>query len=253
MTSPANQPVSSDPLEVDQPHSARMYDYYLGGKTNYPADRAAAEAVLAKFSQAESFALANRGFLHRWARFAAEAGIRQFLDIGTGIPTPPNLHEIAQRVAPTSRIVYADNDPLVLLHARALMRGTPQGKTAYVHADLHDPAAIIRQTLETLDPTQPVALSLIAVLHFIPDADNPYALVRALLDALAPGSLLALSHITADFAPTQINQAVGVYRDAKIPAQARSRDEVARFFDGLDLIEPGLVVADRWRPRAAAR
>jgi hypothetical protein len=253
MTSPADDTASQTPeLDVDQPHSARMYDYYLGGKTNYPADRKAAEAVVAKFPQAQSFALANRRFLHRSTRFAAQTGIRQFLDIGAGIPTPPNLHQIAQDIAPASKIVYVDNDPLVLIHAQALMGGSsPDGQTDYVDADLGEPAAIIRRTAQTLDLAEPVALSLIAVLHFFPDADDPYTVVGTLLDALAPGSLMALSHITADFAPTQINAAVGVYRDAKIPAQARSRGEVARFFDGLELVEPGLVVADRWRPDTA--
>ncbi|WP_255355183.1 SAM-dependent methyltransferase [Pseudofrankia sp. DC12] len=238
-------------LRTDMPHSARMYDYFLGGKDNFPADREAAEQVLDEFPQARTVALSNRAFLRRATRFlAAEAGIRQFLDIGTGIPTSPNLHEVAQKIAPETRVVYVDNNPIVLAHARALLTSDPEGRTAYLDADLLDPATILNseEVMGTLDLTRPVGLSLIAVLHFLPDDTDPYGLVVKLLDALAPGSYLTATHATADFAREQADQAAEIYRARGIPAQARSRAEVEFFFDGLDLVAPGIALAHRWRP-----
>ncbi|MBL7495594.1 SAM-dependent methyltransferase [Frankia sp. CNm7] len=243
-------PVDPVVLRTDVPHTARIYDYYLGGKDNFPADRQAAEQTLAVYPHAPIAARQNREFVRRAIRFlAAEVGIRQFLDVGTGIPTSPNLHEIAQGIAPESRIVYADNDPIVLAHARALLASTPQGKTAYLDADLREPEKILHsaELRDTLDLSKPVVLSVIAILHFIPDSDDPLGLIRRYLDALPTGSYLALTHGTADFA-SDVARAQEVYRKRGISGSARSRDEVARFFEGLDLVEPGIVPVHRWRP-----
>ncbi|ABD11216.1 methyltransferase [Frankia sp. CcI156] len=251
--SAAKETAATTDLRTDAPNSARMYDYYLGGKDNFPADREAAEQVLAAFPQAWTVAHENRGFLRRATRFlAAEAGIRQFLDIGTGIPTSPNLHEIAQSVAPDTRVVYADNDPVVLAHARALLTTSPEGATAYLDADLRDPEKILgsAEVRATVDLSRQVGLSLIAILHFLLDDHDPYGIVKTLLDALPAGSFLALTHATADFAPAEADRAAAIYRDRGIPAQARSRAEVERFFTGLDLVDPGVVVAHRWHPDA---
>ncbi|WP_007507600.1 SAM-dependent methyltransferase [Pseudofrankia sp. EUN1h] len=236
---------------MNRPHSARMYDYYLDGKNSYPADQEAAEAVLRDFPQARTVARCNRAFLGRAVRYLATMGrIRQFLDIGTGIPTSPNLHEIAQSIAPDARIVYVDNDPLVLVHARALLTSRPEGATAYLDADLRDPEKILgsAEVRDTFDLSLPVALSLNAILHFIPDADDPYGIVQTLLDALPDGSHLVLTHATADFAPEQADKAAAVYQARGISVRARSLAEVERFFTGLDLAPPGLTVAHRWQP-----
>ncbi|SNQ48157.1 conserved hypothetical protein [Frankia canadensis] len=238
-------------LKIDQPHTARMYDYYLGGKDNYPADREAAEQAIATFPTLRTTARANRSFLHRATRFlAGEAGIRQFLDIGTGIPTSPNLHEVAQEIARESRVVYVDNDPIVLAAARALLTGTPEGRTAYLEADLHDPAAILASAAlrETFDLGRPVALSLIAVLHFFPDERGLRDIVRTLTGALPAGSYLTISHATGDFAPERMDELIGIYRRRGLAAQARGRAEIARLLDGLDLVDPGISVLHRWRP-----
>jgi hypothetical protein len=180
---------------------------------------------------------------------AGEVGIRQFLDIGTGIPTSPNLHEVAQGIAPDVRVLYVDNDPIVLAHARALLTGTAAGRTAYLDADLRDPTKILgsAELAETLDLSRPVALSLIALFHFIPDSDDPYGLVRTHLDALPAGSYLALTNFTGDFAPEEAAHAVEVYQRRGIPARERTRAEVERFFDGLELVEPGVQAVHRWR------
>ena len=247
--------IDSVELRTDVPHSARMYDYYLGGKDNFAADREAAEQALAAFPHARTTARANRAFLRRAVRYlVTEAGIRQFLDIGTGIPTSPNLHEVAQGAAPECRVVYTDNDPIVLAHARALLTSTPEGRTAYLNADLREPAKILEsaELRDTLDLTQPVALSLVAILHFFPDETDPFGIVRTLLDALPSGSYLVLSHGTSDFSTPEVaRRFLEVYRSRGIPMQARTRDEVARFFDGLDLVEPGIQTTHRWRPDLA--
>jgi SAM-dependent methyltransferase len=187
----------------------------------------------------------NRDWMHRVVRYVAEQGIDQFLDIGTGIPTEPNLHQVAQGITPSARVVYVDNDPLVLAHARALLVGTPQGRTAYLDADVREPRAILDspELHETLDLSRPVALSLVALLHFVPE--GAHEIVATLLDALAPGSYLAISHVTADFS-AEMSQAVEVYRNSGVPAVARDRVEFARFFDGLDLVDPGIGVPHRW-------
>ena len=243
----------TDPFNV--PHSARMYDYYLGGKDNYQVDREAAEKVLDWWPGVRDAARANRAFMQRAVRLLVEeAGIRQFLDIGTGIPTEPNLHQVAQEAAPECRIVYVDKDPLVLTHAESLMRSTPEGRTTYIHADLiTDLDDILRspQLAETIDLTKPVALSLLALLHFVTDEQGAHAIVRRLLDALPAGSALLLSHVTPDFDAPALRQVEEIYRRGGIPAQVRTREEVAGFFDGLELVEPGITVPHRWRALAS--
>ena len=226
-------------LQTDQPHPARVYDYLLGGKDNFAADRAAAEAGLRANPNSRIPPRENRAFLGRAVRYlAGEAGISQFLDIGTGIPTSPNVHEIAQGIEPRARIVYVDNDPIVLTQARALLTTGPQGRTAYIDADLQ----------RTLDLSKPVGLLLIAVMHFIPDEDDPWALAARLLAALPSGSYLALSHLTGDFDPAAWAGVVAVYRRSGVTMQVRPRPDVERFFAGLDLIDPGVVSLPQWRP-----
>ncbi|PVE11707.1 SAM-dependent methyltransferase [Streptomyces scopuliridis] len=242
---------SVDEIDTTKPHPARMYDFYLNGKDYYEADQLAAATVESVFPTVKICAQTNRHFMHRATRWlASEAGIRQFLDIGTGIPTRPNLHQIAQEAAPDSRVVYVDNDPIVLRHAEALMRSTPEGRTAYIHADVRDPKSIIESERlhRTIDLTRPVALSLNALLHFVPDEFRPYETVGCLVDALPSGSYLVLSHCTPDFAPEMWERVIAVYHRGGIPAQVRSRSDVLRFFDGLELVEPGLAVPHRWRP-----
>ena len=193
--------------------------------------------------------------MHRTTRYlAAEAGVRQFLDIGSGIPTSPNLHEIAQGVVPDARVVYVDNDPIVLAHARALLTGTAQGRTAYLEADLRQPARILgsAELAATLDLSEPVALSLIAIFHFVADEDDPYGLVRTYLDVLPSGSYLTVSQFTADLAPEEAARAAAVYHCSVLPAVARSREQIARFFDGLELVDPGVELVHRWRPDSIA-
>ena len=237
-------------LQLDRPHGARVYDYFLGGKDNFAIDRQAAEHLLEAFPGFRTAALSNRMWMHRAARYAAEQGITQFLDIGTGIPTSPNLHEVVQEVVPEARIVYADNDPIVLSHSRALLTSGPQGRTAYLEADVTDPRSIMEsdEVRETLDLSKPVALSLVGVFHYLPDALKPYDLVQQLVEPLAPGSLLIFSHCTPDFAPDLWERAIQVYKADGGDAQVRSKEEVTRFFDGLELVEPGVSVPFRWHP-----
>lgn len=234
-----------------QPHAARMYDFFLGGKDNYEADRRAAEEVLQVWPAIRTAARINRAFMHRSTTFLAQTGIRQFLDIGTGIPTEPNLHQIAQAVAPESRVVYVDHDPLVLAHARALMATAAEGATAYLERDATEPETILAspELGQVLDLSQPVGLSMIALLHFIEnDAD---AIVRTFLDALAPGSYLVLCAATADFDPDQIATAKAIYRARGITAQDRTRDEFECLVRDLELVEPGIVPPHHWRPDIA--
>ncbi|MYT32560.1 MULTISPECIES: SAM-dependent methyltransferase [unclassified Streptomyces] len=238
-------------LHTDRPHAARVYDVLLGGKTNYPADREAAEQTLVSLPNAATIARQNRGFMHRAARYlAGEAGIRQFLDIGTGIPTSPNLHEVVQAATPEARIVYADNDPIVLAHSRALHTSHPDGRTAYIQADLGRPQDILRDATlrDTLDLGQPVALTLIAVLHWLPAERDAYAVVRELMDAFAPGSYVAMTYATADFEPQALREITDNFESKGSHVRTRTRAEVLRFFDGLELVDPGLTVVHRWRP-----
>jgi hypothetical protein len=241
------------PPEIDtsKPHPARVYNYLLGGKDHFAADREAAEKGLAAFPTTRTAMRENRAFLGRAARYlAGEAGIRQFLDIGTGLPTTNNVHEVAQAVAPSSRVVYVDNDPMVLAHARALLTSAPEGRTAYIHADLRDPAAILSSPVirETLDFSQPIALMLVAVLHFTLDEDKPAEIVETLLDALPSGSYLAASHATAEHNLAEAAAALRAYRKSGIPFQYRDSDEFARLaFSGLELVRPGVVLVSEWR------
>ncbi|TMR41410.1 SAM-dependent methyltransferase [Actinomadura geliboluensis] len=250
-----SEPSSAD-LRTDVAHSARVYDYLLGGKDNYAADRAAAEEVVRIAPYMRTSVRANREFMVRVARYlAAEAGIRQFLDIGTGLPTSPNLHEVVQGVDPSARVVYADNDPIVLVHARALLTGTPEGRSRYIHADLAEPDAILAspEVRDTLDLSRPVALCLIAVLHFVHDEELARGVVRRLMDALPSGSHLALSTITIDSAPEEVGDAVRRYNARGINSKARTKAQVRSFFDGFELIEPGLTPVHHWRPDERAR
>ncbi|MFF3277300.1 SAM-dependent methyltransferase [Streptomyces chrestomyceticus] len=238
-------------IDTSKAHPARLYDYYLGGKDNYEVDREAAQKVLAINPNMPTVARTNRAFMHRSTRWlATEAGVRQFLDIGTGIPTQPNLHQVAQDVARDAHIVYVDNDPIVLCHAEALMTSTKEGRTAYLHADVTDPQSIVgdKGLAAFLDFRRPVAISLNALLHFVPDDKGPYEIVQSLVDSLAPGSYLVLSHCTGDFDAQTWKALVGVYAEQGIRAQVRSREEVLRFFDGLELLGTGVQVAHRWMP-----
>jgi S-adenosyl methyltransferase len=237
-------------IDTTVAHPARVYNYWLGGKDNYPADRVAAEAVIRTRPEIITGVRANRAFLGRVVRYVArEAGIRQFLDVGTGIPAANNTHEVAQAVAPESRIVYVDNDPIVLTHARALLTSTREGATAYLDVDLRDPEKILTEAAGTLDFTRPVAVILLAILQLIPDSEEPAGIVRRLTAAAAPGSYLAISHMTADGAPDQVARAVAVYNAAApIPVTARTHAEVSSFFDGLELVRPGVVFLPEWHP-----
>ena len=236
-------------LDTSVAHPARVYDYWLGGKDNFAADREAAERVLAAAPGLRFRVRANRAFLGRATRYlAAEAGIRQFLDIGTGIPTADNTHEVAQRAAPDSRVVYVDNDPIVLLHAQALLRSTPQGTTDYLQADLRDPGMILDRAAAVMDLDQPVAVMLLGVLHLIQDSEDPWGIVARLMTAMPAGSYLTISHPAIDIHHAQAN-AQRVYNErVSTPQTLRTREEVARFFTGLELVEPGLVQVHQWRP-----
>ncbi|SOE07703.1 SAM-dependent methyltransferase [Streptomyces sp. Ag109_G2-15] len=239
-------------IDTTRPHPARVYDWFLGGKDNYPVDEQLGRQIAAIDGGAPRAARANRAFMRRATRaLAEETGIRQFLDIGTGIPTEPNLHQIAQSVAPDARVVYVDNDPIVLAHANALLRGTPEGVTEYVQADARDPRAILEQAARVLDFDRPVALSLIALLHFVADEDGAHELVGTLVDALAPGSCLVLSTMTADFEPENVHRGIAAYAAGGVTLVARSQAEVGVFFEGLRLLEPGIVSVADWRPEDA--
>ena len=235
-------------------HIARVYDYWLGGKDNFAADRAAAEQAIAAYPDIVFSVRANRAFLARAVRYlASEAGIRQFLDIGTGIPSSSNTHEVAQSVAPESRVAYVDNDPVVLAHARALLTSGPHGVTSYLDADLRDTGRVLSAAAETLDFSQPVAIMLMAILQHVDNADNPYAIVAALVDAVPAGSYLALSHPASDIeAQAQGELARRLNQTMAEKVTLRDRAQVARFFDGLELVEPGLVRVPEWRPASEA-
>ncbi|MGW7046290.1 SAM-dependent methyltransferase [Streptomyces avermitilis] len=235
-------------IDTGNPHPARMYDWFLGGKDNYPVDEEMGRQLLALDPRVPVMAKVNRAFMHRATRWLAMNGVRQFLDIGTGIPTEPNLHQIAQQVAPDSRVVYCDNDPIVLAHAAALLRSTPEGVTEYVQADVRDPETIVEQAGKVLDFSKPVALSLVALMHFVSDEDGAYELVDRLLAEVPSGSYLMLSHATADFTPKKSEEAGELYKARSLTLALRSRDEVARFFRNLELVEPGVEVPDKWRP-----
>jgi S-adenosyl methyltransferase len=239
------------PFDTTKAHQARMYDYLLGGKDNYAADRAAAEEALKVYPEWAFTARANRAFLGRVVRYlVGEAGIRQFLDIGTGIPTAGNLHQVAQEIAPETRVVYVDYDPVVLAHARALLTSGPAGATEYIDADLRDTGTILTRAAELLDFTKLVAVTLIALLHAIPDSDDPHAIVARLMDVVPSGSYLALSHLGPEFLSPEALAETQAMAGRNVQQQItwRRREQVARFFEGTDLVEPGLVRVEEWRP-----
>jgi len=239
-------------FDTGVPHPARVYNAILGGKDNYAADLSAAEATIRAFPGNAMAARANRAFLARAVRYlAAEAGIRQFLDIGTGLPSADNTHEVAQAAAPGCRVVYVDNDPIVLAHARVLLTSAEPGATSYIEADLRDPAKILQQAARLLDFTQPVAVMLVAVLHLISDDDNPRQIVNTLMDAVPVGSYLAVSHLANDLYPEQMAElARGFNEQAAVKVILRDRAEISRFFDGLELVDPGIAKVSQWRHRS---
>jgi hypothetical protein len=241
---------SAPTIDTSVAHPARMYDYYLGGKDNYPADREAAEKVLAILPEGRDMAIANRAFLGRAVRFLAGAGITQFLDIGTGIPGPGNTGQVADTVAPGAKVVYVDNDPIVLAHSRALLADRDPDRTAVVQADLRQVSTILEhpEVRAVLDFDQPVGVLLVAVLHFLKDEDDPAGIVEQIKAVLPAGSYVAISHGTADFDSERANAAVRGYEKATAPFVLRDRAEFGGFFTGLDVVEPGLVQLPWWRP-----
>ncbi len=250
----ARDPGIDSRFDVSVAHVARVYNYWLGGKDNFTADRVAGDAAIAVYPGIRLSARANRAFLARAVRYlAVTEGVRQFLDIGTGLPTANNTHEVAQAAAPDSRIVYVDNDPLVLAHARALLTSSPEGATAYLDADLRDTEKILAQAAATLDFSQPVAIMLIAILHYVPDAEEAREIVARLLGAVRPGSFLVISHAGSDLFP----DAIAVFEKSlneHLPEDrhvARPRDIAGQFFDGTELVTPGVVRVSEWRPESA--
>jgi hypothetical protein len=248
MPPPDQQP--PPPVDASVAHSARFWNYLLGGKNNYPVDREVGEQILARDPHLRECARADRGFLIRAVRYlTGEAGIRQLLDIGTGLPTANNTHEVAQAVAPEARVVYVDNDPLVLAHARALLTSTPQGATAYIHADMRQPDVILEQAAQTLDLSQPVALMLLGIVNYVIDCEEAHAVVDRLLDALPAGSYLVLSHPTAEVHGEAVEESMRLWNSTgAAPIRTRSRQQLATFFNRLELLEPGVVSCSRWRP-----
>jgi hypothetical protein len=248
--------VAPPEIDVTKPHPARMYDYFLGGKDNFAADRATAKQVLDSWGSVRTGVRENRAFLGRAVRYLAEeAGITQFLDIGTGLPSANNVHEVAQAANPRARVVYADNDPIVLAHARALLASGPHGVTTYLDADIRDADAILSDpvTRDTLDFTEPIALILVAVLHFLPDEDEPRRIVQTLTGALPPGSYLVASHATAEHNPEGLSGAGRAYSDGGLRGAIRASEEFGELaFTGLELVDPGVVLVSEWRPEVAA-
>jgi hypothetical protein len=246
-------PAGAPAFDVTVANQARMYDYLLGGKDHYAVDREAAEQALKVWPEMGFTARANRAFLGRAVRYlTAEAGIRQFLDIGTGIPTAGNLHQVAQAIAPETRVVYVDYDPVVLAHARALLISSAEGATEYVDADLRDTGKILDLAGQLLDFTRPVAVTLMAILNAIPDFDDPHGLVATLMDAVPPGSYLALTHMGSDLLAEETQDGLEGMQGRMMRRRftSRTREEVARFFEGTDLVEPGLVRVEEWRAEA---
>jgi hypothetical protein len=241
-------------IDTSVAHQSRIYDYWLGGKDNFAVDREAAEQAIAAYPPIVRGVRAQRAFLARAVRYLAEQeGILQFLDIGTGLPTANNTHEVAQAAASATRVVYVDNDPMVLTHARALLTSTPEGATSYLDADLREPGKILSGAADLLDFSRPVAVLLIGILQLIPDADDPHAIVARLVETVPRGSWLAVYHPASDIDQDRVGEAVRrVNARSAGTTTLRSYDQVARFFDGLQLIEPGLVQVQRWEPGAAA-
>lgn len=260
LTSSPGENDEDDPFYIDitVAHPARVYDWLLGGTDNFAVDRAAGEHISSAYpgglEAARTDVRGNRRFLAEAVRFlAGERGIRQFLDIGTGIPNQDNVHAVAQETASDARIVYVDHDPVVLAHAHELLRSTPEGSTAYVYGDLRDPGHILAEAADTLDLAAPVAVMLVGVLHFIDDHDDPYGIVRRLLEEVPAGSYLVVSHLASDIWPDEMAEMIGrARRSTRGGGVLRSHAEVLGLFDGLDLVEPGLVPIDQWRPDIVA-
>jgi S-adenosyl methyltransferase len=248
-----NSPAGRTPVELDtdRPHPARVYDYLLGGKSNFEADRRAAEASLEANPTGRTGPLENRAFMLRAVRhLAAEAGIRQFLDIGTGIPTSPNVHQVAQSITPAARIVYADNDPIVLSHARALMSSRPEGETAYIEGDMRSPKTVLDapELRAVLDFDQPIGLLLIATMHLLEDLREAYDVCGEFVASMPAGSHLVLTHLTGDFVPEQMAGVSATYARRGMTLVPRTKAEITRFFDGMEPVAPGVEVVHRWRP-----
>ncbi|GLZ11797.1 hypothetical protein Acsp04_20320 [Actinomadura sp. NBRC 104425] len=239
-------------IDTSVPHSARIWDYWLGGKENYPVDREAGDMVKQLLPDIAVSARHDRAFLGRFVRFAAGEGIRQFLDIGTGLPTADNTHEVAQRAVPDARVVYVDNDPLVLVHARALLTNiSPQGVTDYIDADIRDTAALLEAAARTLDFSRPIALLLLGILNHIVDDDEARDIVRRLVEVLPSGSYMAISHTTDEVDGEAMHEATrGVTESGGTPVVARSAAQLRTFFEDVELLEPGVVSCSRWRPEA---
>jgi hypothetical protein len=235
--------ISKPQIDTANAHPARVYDWLLGGKDNYPVDEAVGEKLP---PEARDAARQNRQFMHRAAAWLATQGIDQYLDIGTGIPTEPNLHQIVQQITPTAKVVYTDNDPIVLRHAQALLTSRPEGATDYIQADVRQPAAILERARAVLDFGRPIALSLIALMHFVPDEQDAHGIVRTLVATLPSGSYLVMSHAASDLYPELAEMVTAEYAKGGIRLGFRTRAEVARFFDDLDLVDPGLVTAPEW-------
>jgi SAM-dependent methyltransferase len=237
-------------IDTSVAHIARVYDYFLGGKDNFPADREAAARILKGNPGMRDTCREQREYLRRAVRFLTEAGIRQFVDIGTGLPTQENTHEVAQKTAPDARVAYIDNDPIVLAHARVLMADQDHGRTVFIHADARDPEKLLAdpELTEVIDFSRPVAVLLIGILHFMPDSDDPAGLIRALLDAVPAGSYLAISHGTPDYAPEMGDAVQAAYQASSMPCRVRTSEEVMALLEGVELVEPGLVLLAEWRP-----
>ncbi|HEU5157301.1 MAG TPA: SAM-dependent methyltransferase [Streptosporangiaceae bacterium] len=235
-------------LDAKTPNVARIYDYWLGGKDNFAADRATAEKISEIVPEARAAARANREFLGRAVRFLAGEGIRQFIDLGTGLPTQSNVHEVAHQVVPQARVVYVDYDPVVVVHGQALLQA--YDATAIVEADLRETEKILEhhELRALIDLDRPVAVLMVGILHFITDAEDPYGIVARFREAVAPGSYLAICHVTADPRPQAEAPVAEIYRETTAPMVPRSHEQVLRLFDGFDLVEPGLVYAPEWRP-----
>jgi SAM-dependent methyltransferase len=237
----------SSAIRTDIAHPARVYDYWLGGKDNFAADREHAERALELVPYMRVYARGNRAFLVRAVRYLSDAGIRQFLDVGAGLPTSPNVHDVAQEADPRASVVYVDNDPMVFLRGEALT-AAKNDQTAVVRADMRDVDDVLAQSGKLIDFREPVALMFVACLHHLEDADDPSGLVARYLDALAPGSYLVLSHITGDFAPEGFRQGRTEARNSGLVVTPRGKDAIARMFNGRTLLDPGLVLVSRWRP-----
>jgi hypothetical protein len=259
VTASGNQPGDADTewpeIDTTKAHAARVYDYWLGGKANFAVDRVAADQATAANPEIVPAVRANRAFLRRSVRYlAGPAGVRQFLDIGTGIPSADNTHEVAQRIAPQARIVYVDNDPIVLAHAHHLLKSTKEGACRYLSADLGDPGKILDEAADTLDFSRPTAVMLMAILQYVPDSGSPHAIVRRLMAAFPPDSYLVISHPAKDIGAQQVAESMRRYNEhAADQATPRTHAEVARFFTGLDLLEPGVVQLTEWRPDGGPR